>query len=182
MGVVNEKGMSVSSKTKKSKNALLTKHPTCIDDSPNKLAHLGVRFAYTCIAWVMLGVGVSVGNAFFVSIFLFALPLLMDYFKFDPEHKIRKWFKRLEILIVGFWALMGIFGAFGAFEIVKIEVGLVACSSDKFIALKNLSVPVDTLWYFLGTAVFITAVDWVFSITPLEVDMNKLIKNKGIAK
>lgn len=159
----------------------MANHCMCVDDDPNQLAHLGFRFAYTCIAWFILGMGISEGTSFFVSIALFAMPLLMDYLKFNPRDKMRIRIKTIEIIVVGFWVIVGVLGSFGVFEIIKLNGEFILKTSDKFIAMKYINVKLSDLWFWIGSSVCIAAVDWVCSSSILELGLNKST-DKKVAK
>lgn len=110
---------------------------TCPDDSPTKVAGLGWRFAYTVFAWFILGYGITGGNSFFVSLTLFAVPLLMDYLKFRPKTTWRIGLKSFGVLFSSLWVLIGLVGMSGILKIVIVNEELHFKVSEKFIALSG---------------------------------------------
>ena len=67
-------------------------------DKPKAHAALGWRVIVIVIAWVVLAWRVEPGTGYFVSLFLFATPLIVDYTSFEPDDRLRKWCQR------GYWS------------------------------------------------------------------------------
>lgn len=78
--------------------------PLVASDEPNVFAHLGFRVGYTIVSWFVLGINVS-KTAFFVSLFLFVLLLMMDCLKFTPINMIRKRIRNIEVMVSALWVI-----------------------------------------------------------------------------
>lgn len=130
--------------------------------------HLGFRVVLTFISWIVLGFNVSAGKSFFVSTFLFVFPLLLDYLKFTPHNNRRVWLKNVGTFVTIAFCLVSVFGLFEIFDIKNMSGGLILEVSNKFIAMRNASIPLVYLWYCFGACVFLTVFDWVVSTSPLE--------------
>ena len=80
------------------------------------LIHLGVRFIYTIIAWSVLAKGVS-STSFFVSLFLFVVPVLMDCVQFGFAGWSREWVVCIELVTCVLWLVFASLGLAGIFVI-----------------------------------------------------------------
>lgn len=126
---------------------------TCPPDDPTKIAHLGWRFFITLFAWFILGLGISPGGNFFVSLILFSIPLLVDYLKFKPKEGWRKKLRRIGIILSGFWFFIGMIGL-GSIVYIKNDNGLILLKvSRDFITLRGKFLPVEYIWYGIGFSV-----------------------------
>ncbi|AVX21578.1 hypothetical protein SAMN02745885_01673 [Carboxydocella sporoproducens DSM 16521] len=136
-------------------------------DKPGFIANLGFRFIYTLLAWILLGYKNSAGSSFFVSLLFFVSPLCVDYLKFEPSEKIRKYFKKISLCITFFWVIIGILGVF---EIITLNNELHIQLSKDFIAFRSLNINISLLyvWYALMVNVIITLLDWIICEYPAE--------------
>lgn len=132
-----------------------------VPDKPTKFNHLGFRVAYTVIAWIVLGKGVNQGQGFFVSLFLFMIPLLMDYMKFDFLN--RKWLRSIGIALSALWTLFSLVGLFGVLSVVATKHGLVVMLSKNYVVYPGLAMSLAAIWLLLLLSVFLTVFDWWFS-------------------
>lgn len=147
-----------------------SKCPFC-QDIPTKVAHLGWRFFYTLVAFLILGFGIIPGNSFFISLTLFVSALFMDYLRFIPDTTKRKIIRAAGIFINGFWLIIGIIGIAGIVSVVKDGEILLTVLSKNFIVTNKASVALEKIWYTLGISVFLTAVDWLVYDSPFEKNM-----------
>ena len=142
-------------------------HPLSATDHPNMAAHLGFRLAYTILAWFVLGIGAT-DRGFFVAVFLFVLPVLMDCMKFTPQTKARTVIKHIEIFIAATWSILSLLGLAGVLIVNPTETDVVIGTASNFIGFKLSGVPIQHVWISLFSVTFITAVDWFCNSTKLE--------------
>lgn len=131
------------------------------------LIHLFGRAIYTIIAWFVLGTGIS-STSFFVSLFLFIFPMLMDCIQFG----FNGWSRRKIIFIESFicvgWALFSLLGLLGVFVITQKEGIFFVTTASSFIGFVGITapmLPIQWIWWLLGTIVFITIVDFACRYT-----------------
>ena len=73
----------------------------------SSLSHIAGRVIYTIVAWFVLALDVS-PTSFFVSLFLFVLPVLMDCIYFGYEGWSIKQVIQIETYICIIWATFSI--------------------------------------------------------------------------
>ena len=122
------------------------------------LSHIGGRVIYTIVAWFVLALDVS-PTSFFVSLFLFVLPVLMDCIHFGYEGWSIKKIIQIETSICIIWATFAILGLVGIFVVVPNDGVLCIVTSDKFIGFTTPMIPVSYIWGCLGSIVGITVAD-----------------------
>lgn len=122
------------------------------------LSHIGGRVIYTIVAWFVLALDVS-PTSFFVSLFLFVLPVLMDCVHFGYEGWSIKKIIQIETSICIIWATFAILGLVGIFVVVPNDGVLCIVTSDKFIGFTTPMISVSHIWGFLGSIVGITVAD-----------------------
>ncbi len=130
------------------------------NDKPNKFAHLGFRSLYTLIAWLAIGKVVFQGQGFFVSVFLFIIPLFMDYLKFDTPD--RRWLRRTGITTSVIWIIFSFSGLINILAVSSSKIGLVVMVAKDYIAFRGVSVPIEFIWLLMLTSVALTTFDWFF--------------------
>ena len=141
--------------------------PYLCQDVPTKVAHLGWRFFYTLIAFLILGYGISPGSGFFISLSLFTSALLMEYLRFTPDTRWRKLIRNSGIFVFGIFLLIGIVGIIGILNVVTNGDLLLVVTSDNFI-VRGPPVALSMIWYILGISIVITLCDWVIYESPIE--------------
>ena len=141
------------------------------NDKPNKYAHLEFRVIYTLVAWVVLGKGIIQGQAFFVSIFLFVIPLFMDYLKFDTPS--RPWVRKLGIGISVVWTIFSLLGLFNILSIIETKAGFMVMIAKNYIMYGGVSVSISDIWLLMISCVAITIFDLFYyepsSLNPSNV-------------
>ncbi|PHV72198.1 hypothetical protein CS063_01615 [Sporanaerobium hydrogeniformans] len=162
---MNTKGQKPSNKLDND-----TKHKICtnciqyqVSDKPNKIANLGFRVIYTFVSWLWLGYGVTDGNAFFVSLGLFIVPLLIDYLSFIPQENTRKWMKVFEISICIGVLIFAYIGISGSINIINDGNNLVMIPTSNHLAFKgtNFKINISIVYYLLLIFVLCTGIDWI---------------------
>jgi len=146
-------------------NCTLRMHPLSATDNPNMAAHLGFRFLYTLIAWLVLGDNVTEG--FFVSMFFFVLPVFMDCVKFTPLKKTRKWIKMAEVGATGAVLLIAVLGIFNIYTLSK-ETGRWQINATNFVVDLPSGIDVGWIWKLLALIVVVTFVDWLCNDAKVE--------------
>ena len=134
-------------------------HPFSPSDEPNVAAHLFFRVLYTVVSWFVLAI--NIGSGWFTAVFLFVLPIFMDCLKFNPKSNIRKSIKYFELLITSLWCIFAILGLIGVCQ-VSSDNKMIE-TTDGFIGFSMTGVPIDGLWYGLGSVLLVTLVDWFCS-------------------
>lgn len=119
------------------------------------LIHLGARAFYTSIGWFVIGKGI--GSSFFVSLFLFVFPILMDCIYYGFVGRSRKSIIAIETIISVLWALCAVLGLSG---VVIVTGGGFVTFADDFIGIKGAVVSTQCLWWLLSSVPFITWVDF----------------------
>lgn len=143
------------------------RHPMASADTPNILAHLGVRFLYTLIAWFILGMGIKEGS-FFVSLNLFVIPILMDCWKFLPCTTIRSRIRNAELLICWTWCLFSVLGMMGIFIITKVGDSYFLGTAKDFIGFQFSGLDLKYIWQGTASITGVTLVDWMCNRTQIE--------------
>ncbi|MGG4443213.1 hypothetical protein [Brevibacillus fortis] len=126
-------------------------------DEPTVFNHLWARFAYTIIAWTILGLGINLG--FFTSLILFFTPLAMDYLRFKPDTKLRIIARRVGLVTCGFWAAFGFIASSGVFTIVPEGENIMVMVAKNFVVFSGETFPVMIIWCIVGFNVFLTGID-----------------------
>nr|DAJ94612.1 MAG TPA: hypothetical protein [Caudoviricetes sp.] len=143
------------------------------NDHPTKYAHLGWRFLCALLSWFLLGKSISVGNAFFASLALFVVPLMLDYYKYEPRDKIRKMLTFIAKGVNGIFLVCACLGMFGIVSVVDQKNILVIQTSPDFVFSNVNLVSVQFFWILLLLTVIVCAVDWAANRTTLETDIVK---------
>ena len=141
-------------------------HPLSATDNPNMAAHLGFRFFYTLIAWLVLGFKVNEG--FFLAMCFFALPVFMDCVKFTPLSKKRKRIILVETIFSGLLFGVSIIGVIGIYQVKKVGETWQIFTKD-FIGYLPSGFDISIMWYWLGLIVIITMVDWLCNESKLDM-------------
>lgn len=141
------------------------------NDTPTKYAHLGWRFLCTVLSWFLLGMSISEGSAFFASLSLFIVPLMLDYYKYEPRDYIRKFLAGLAKLVNGIFLVVGFIGMFGVLSVFKLNNELVIRTTKSFVFPDVPIMTVQFFWMILLLPVSICAVDWALNITSLETNI-----------
>lgn len=157
------------------KNERIKKTPDNIlcNDTPTKYAHLGWRFLCTLLSWFLLGMSISEGSAFFASLSLFIVPLMLDYYKYEPSDTVRKWLTWLAKLVNGAFLIVGFIGMFGVLSIIDLNDSLIIKTTKNFIFPDLYIVKVQCFWLLLLCPVSICAIDWALNRTSLEADITR---------
>ena len=156
---------------KKTKKIRKTPENVLCNDTPTKYAHLGWRFLCALLSWFLLGMSISEGSAFFASLSLFIVPLMLDYYKYEPNGRIRKVITYLAKLVNGLFLVIGVIGMFGVLNIINMNDVLVIKTTKSFVFPDLYIIDVQCFWSFLLLPVSICAVDWALNITSLETDI-----------
>lgn len=119
-----------------------------------------VRAGYTIFAWFILAHNVN-SNGFFLAMFCFVTPILIDCCDTESSSAIPVRFRLAEIIFLGalmFMSLLGISGVYalkGVGETARI-------TAVNFIGLLP-SFSIGEMWWILSSVPFVTALDWFFS-------------------
>lgn len=133
--------------------------------------HFFIRFLYLLITWIVAlkplldssdlnGINQS---AFYAPIFLFFLPLIIDYWGIITGTTIGKVVKGIGMYTT----------------IIAVVFLFIATFSDGSLNIKNgtlFSWKIETYWYILGFWIVLSMIDWIaFSFHPAEVAFQKKI-------
>ncbi|WP_110956184.1 hypothetical protein [Anaerosinus massiliensis] len=169
-------------KNKIPKNCPYLSRLNCSKDRPTAYAGLGTRFIFTILAWFVLGLNITPGSSFFVSLLLFSAPLFLEYKKFIPNTRLRRIVHNIGKVISGSMVLISAIGLFG---ILVVTVGenstLYLQVAETFIICKGYIIPLNFIWCLVGTAVFITGLDWIIyeGVTEKQYIEYKCSNKKG---
>ncbi len=130
------------------------------------LVHLSVRAFYNSIGWFVIGMDIT--STFFVSLFLFVVPILMDSYYYGFAGWSRDKVVKSEIVVCLLWTLVAFLGLAGILA-VKDDTVIVA---SNFVVLQGLSFPVHYLWIALGSIPIITWMDFGCRYS-VKSDLNK---------
>ncbi len=146
-------------------------------DIPNAFAHLGVRFCYTFVAWIVLGKGIN-ETSFFVSLNLFVIPILMDCLKFSPTTKIRICIRAVELIVCSFWFVFSVLGMMGVFVVAISEEQYILKTATDFIGFQIVGIDLRCIWWGVSSVTFVTLVDWLYKRTRLDVVLTDMMFNR----
>ena len=128
------------------------------------LIHLTIRMVYTIVAWAVLAKSIS-STTFFVSLFLFVVPILMDCVSYSFVTWSRKWIIKLEIFICVICFLFALFGLANIFEVILVDEVYFISTSKDFIGFQGSLISVQYIWRILAVIPFITVVDFACRYT-----------------
>ena len=137
------------------------------------LIHLAARAFYTLVGWFVLGKGIT--SSFFVSTFLFVFPILMDCVYYGFLGWSRRWVILIETLVSVAWSVFSLLGLFG---VIAIKENGIVTFADDFTVISGLSISVNDLWWWLGSILFITCVDFSSRLSIKEDSMQ--MQRKGV--
>ena len=152
-------------------------HPFSATDVPNRVAQPIIRVAYTIIAWCFLGYGINEG--FFVSAFLFILPILMDCCRFTPITDVRKKIWRGELTVLVIWCMLALLGIIKVFVLQEADNTWGVVTSEGFIGFQLPFIPLSYVWWALSTVVFAASIDLFFNESRLVEALSNNEKVKG---
>lgn len=154
------------------------------DDRPTVFSALWLRAAYTLLAWLVLGYWAEPNSNFFVTLFLFSTPLLIDYFRFEPANsRFRKYVKYAGVVVTSFWLLFSLLGMMEILHLESIGSGAnVAVGQNHLLYTVIPSIPLLTVWSVLGTSTFLTIVDAIVFRSKAESEVRKLLEGHLASK
>ena len=142
------------SRSVKQKNELVNNNSKAID-----LIHLLMRVVYTILAWYVLGKGIS-SSTFFVSMFLFVFPILLDYLQFYFSGCSRQWLLNIEVFVCIVWFIFSLLGLTGIFVVQMYNDKYLISTAADFIGFQGNVISLQRLWWLLGTMPFFAAMDF----------------------
>lgn len=134
---------------------------TNTDDVPTKVSSLGCRVLVTLILCGFVGYNIQDDRSFFSSAFMYSVPLILDYLRFQPTTKLRQFVKTCGLVISTIESVIALFGLGGIFEVISTNNTCLFRISEKFVILKGYSFDVKYIWGILAISVLITGFDWV---------------------
>lgn len=150
-------------------------------DKPKAHAALGWRVIVIVIAWVVLAWRVEPGTGYFVSLFLFATPLIVDYTSFEPDDRLRKWCHNVAIGAAIVWAFIGFMGGVGLFAIEKAADGFLIYTSPDFIYSLR-PIPLVHFHSLVLISVALALIDFVAYRSPLELALSDYAVEQAAAR
>jgi hypothetical protein len=147
-------------------------------DKPTIFANLWARFAYTCIAWLILGLGINQG--FFTALMLFYFPLLMDYAKFKPDTKLRRKIRGFGLWTSGIGAAGGLVATTGLMSVTTVDGQVMAMVSKNFVVFAGETFPIKYIWFLVGVNVLLTGIDpFVYESKAEKMALTKVSQGLG---
>lgn len=133
----------------------------CPADIPTRVANLGWRVIYTILTYAVLGLGINPGTGFFVSLTLFAIPLLIEYLKFIPDTFWRRLIRKTGIIFSLYCVFIGVLGLIGIFNIEIVNDKLLLVVAKNYIVAQGQFCGLDSIWYSVGFSIPLTLIDWI---------------------
>mgnify|MGYP006883319082 CR=1 FL=1 len=138
------------------------------NDHPTRYAQLGWRLLCTLLSWIVLGNSISEGNAFFGTIAIFSGTLLLDYFKYEPQGRLRKCVKKFGKVVNAIFLFIALVGLFGIISIVEINNQFFIISSNNFVFPNKQIIDIQYFWLSMLSSVLACSFDWIVNETSLE--------------
>ncbi|ONK21236.1 hypothetical protein BLX87_23215 [Bacillus sp. VT-16-64] len=147
------------------------------DDPQTVFSVLWFRVGYTTIAWLIMGFwDEPYTKNFFITLLLFASPLLMDYLRFKPiNNKIRSGIKYIGVTVSALWILFSILGMSSFFRLNKSQL---AVDEDHLLSSIVPPIPVIMIWALLGLSVALTIVDAIVYRSKAERKVGELLRDE----
>ncbi len=145
-------------------------------DKYNVLATPGWRVGYTLICWLWLGKGIAEGNAFFISLGMLVIPLLIEYFSFTPQDKARRVVKVIQIICCLVFSLFAILGAFDCLIIAKDGNNLFIQSTGTHLLFNNTNFKLQYFYYASLILVVLTVIDCTSQPKEIECILKEKVK------
>lgn len=131
------------------------------DDRLTVFAHPSARLFCTSLTWFSLGLATSTGNGFFSSLFLFNLPILLEFLQTIPNQQNRVYLYRVARVVNGIILLFSLLGMISILTIVEINSEKYIITTSNFIVSNMLIVKLETFWYYLLIDVAFAVIDWI---------------------
>ena len=128
------------------------------------LIHLTIRMVYTIVAWAVFAKSIS-STTFFVSLFLFVVPILMDCVSYSFVTWSRKWITNIKISVCIVCFLFALFGLTNILEVTLVDEIYFISTSKDFIGFQSSLISVQYIWRILAVIPFITVVDFACRYT-----------------
>lgn len=122
------------------------------------LVHLCGRAAYITVGWFILGMGIS--TSFFVSMFLFVFPMLLDCLQFLLAGWSRKTIIISEIAFCWICLVFASLGIASVFIIVPDGGVFYITTSSNFVGFSLSPISVTYIWKLLGFIVIMPVIDY----------------------
>ena len=148
-------------------------------DKPKAHAALGWRVIVIVIAWVVLAWRVEPGTGYFVSLFLFATPLIVDYTSFEPDDRLRKWCHDVAIGAAIVWAFIVSWAELDCSP-SKAADGLIYTSPDFIYSLRPI--PLVHFHSLVLISVALALIDFVAYRSPLELALSDYAVEQAAAR
>lgn len=150
------------------------------NDDPTRFNSPALRVLINLLSAGILGINFSqINDGYFVTMIIFALPILLDYFRFRPADKIRRWIYHVGKGIVIFVSLICLFGIVGVFEIVSLSGTPNIMVREGYVIASGLHVPAYLLWLLMALNVLLSAIDTFFVYTKAEQKISDEILNSA---
>lgn len=136
-----------------------------VSDKPNKLAGLGWRVVFATLSWWCLGLGLTEGDAFFVSIAMYIIPLLVEYISFTPKETYRNIFRWFQIIVCIIFGVIAFLGISDGITVANIDNNLFIIPMDTHIILKGLEFKLNLLYVYYPMAWFVISsfIEWLIA-------------------
>ncbi len=174
----NRKKVNRKNNIKTCSDGKMCKYLNDPDDVPTKVASLGFRVITTLISCICAGNTIQYGKSFFTSMFLFSLPLYVDYLRFKPRVHWRELIRKAGATVSFIELLISFIGFNGILEILYKDNYVGLQISNKYVVLQGCNINVKFVWSLLGISVLISALDWVACKRKLEYDLEESDKKE----
>ncbi|MCB6366858.1 hypothetical protein LI291_11815 [Intestinibacillus massiliensis] len=128
------------------------------DDIPTKVSSLGFRVWFSLLSVLVLGMTVKNPTSdSVISVLIFIIPLMREYYGFIPSTRPRRILRRVELAII--WVIVSICGL-SIVNILEIS-GANLKVSDRFAVLSGKSFSFIIVWILLIAISILTVADYV---------------------
>ena len=128
------------------------------DDLPTKVSSLGFRVWFSLLSVLVLGMTVkSPTSDSIISVLIFIIPMMREYYGFIPNTPPRRILRRIELAII--WVTVAICVLY-IVNILEIS-GAVLKVNDKFAVLSGESFSFIVVWFLLVATSILTVADYV---------------------
>lgn len=140
-----------------------------IDDEPTRFNSPSLRVLINVLSAGILGINFSqITNGYFVTMMIFAIPILLDYFRFKPAVKLRRAIYHVGKALVILVTLICLFGIVGVLTIVSLDDTPHIMVRADYVIASGFHFPAYILWVLMALNVLLSVIDTFFVRTRAE--------------
>ncbi|MPM57142.1 hypothetical protein SDC9_103963 [bioreactor metagenome] len=140
-----------------------------VNDEPTRFNSPAVRVLINVLSAGILGINFSqITNGYFVTMLIFAIPILLDYFRFRPTVKLRRLIYNVGKALVIIVTLICLFGIVGVFTIESLDNTPHIMVRTDYVIASGFHFPAYVLWVLMTFNVLLSVIDTFFVRTKAE--------------